>query len=73
MAIPVTGMEPTSDEELQLIMLISEVEILQSQLRDVGRPVNENIEQMFLKVLNPTVASTNQDVEIQEGSFATNG
>jgi hypothetical protein len=42
--------EPTSDDELQLI---NEVEILQMQLSDAGRPVNEKLEHIFLQSVTP--------------------
>ncbi len=43
-------MEPTSDDELQLI---GEVEFLQLQLKTAGKPVNQNFEQRFLQSVDP--------------------
>ncbi len=42
--------EPTSDDELQLIF---EVESLQTQLSEAGRPVDEKIAQMFIQSVAP--------------------
>ena len=42
--------EPTSDDELQLIF---EVESLQTQLSDVGLPVDEKFAQLFIQSVTP--------------------
>ncbi len=42
--------EPTSDDELHLIY---EVESLQTQLSEAGRPVDEKIAQMFFQSVTP--------------------
>jgi hypothetical protein len=48
------GLEPNSDDEL---LLMSEVESLQSQLIKNGRPLNEKIENMFMKSIESKVDS----------------
>ena len=42
--------KPTTDDELQLIF---EVESLQTQLSEAGRPVDEKIAQMFFQSVTP--------------------
>ena len=42
--------EPTSDDELQLIF---EVESLQTQLSEAGRPVDEKIAHIFIQSVAP--------------------